>query len=821
MATSTKQTVALVEVYDYELGDGDPTLLNAPSLAGKKIKVTLQYDKARSTSPVTWVGNEPVYSAVTDQNGFWHVFVQPTDQITPSGTYYLVQVEGYRTYRINPVLAGIPGIGWQASAILLDFPGPLTTSGGTIAGPITITGGLNVQGLLNLAASGTIAGQIDETVRSILLLSGAPYTGVAPPGSINGKYFAPPPLGSGLDDTATQNAFILAVSNAGGGDIEYGSGTYLWLGAMAVPNDGQASLPRQKSLRLHGRMATGYGYWTGPGVPPGATIFDMRFNGDGGTHVAKIDTRGAGLLEIDHVAFTTGANDNFPFIQTTNTTIHGHHNAFLGNRTNSGQNCLQDAWILGGTGATFQDLGSNSYFQGYGTHLHDNFYDQIRRPVTFGAQANGLTVENETISKTCGSGTNPDAPYYFNGGGAGGGAAGGVIRGGIVEVTNYKYAFVLNHTRGWTFDCVGLYDNGGYTAGAGYADVNSVSNLVFAPFFDSASLGAFFGTSPGAGDQTVITSHHNDRTNFVRGLIVGNLDGTGLEFLGTTNGLIRLGPNGILTTINTANPLGGNMLIDTGAGGSHLNLHAFDYVLYDYNGANPIVISPASGVGRIYGSAASGISIRDSGNARDNLQIYNTGQVAAFKQLYPGAEAGAQQVTGGFLHSTGVPSNANGNNSDWCISDNGHLYFRTGGVWNDMTAAVTAQSTPGNPVGTASTTGAMMGLAGSITPIRTGNVLVIISGDIFNNTLNDGASVQIRYGTGSAPTNGVTTHPGTAAGGKPVMTATAASAADPFSVQAVVSGLTLGTAVWLDLEVAAITAGTALVEHISISAVEV
>jgi len=31
--------------------------------------------------------------------------------------------------------------------------------------------------------------------------------------------------------------------------------------------------------------------------------------------------------------------------------------------------------------------------------------------------------------------------------------------------------------------------------------------------------------------------------------------------------------------------------------------------------------------------------------------------------------------------ATGVPSNSLGNNNDWCISDNGHFYFKTGGAW--------------------------------------------------------------------------------------------------------------------------------------------
>jgi hypothetical protein len=151
MATSTKQNVALVEVYDYELASGDPSAATAAGLAGKKVKVTLQYDKARSTAPIVWTDPQPVYTAVTDSNGFWHVFVVPTDNITPSGTYYLVQIEGYRTYRINPVLAGIPGVGWQSSAILLDTPASLVPAG-QVVGNLQVNGTLGVTGAVTFSA---------------------------------------------------------------------------------------------------------------------------------------------------------------------------------------------------------------------------------------------------------------------------------------------------------------------------------------------------------------------------------------------------------------------------------------------------------------------------------------------------------------------------------------------------------------------------------------------------------------------------------------------------------------------------------------------
>jgi hypothetical protein len=117
----------------------------------------------------------------------------------------------------------------------------------------------------------------------------------------------------------------------------------------------------------------------------------------------------------------------------------------------------------------------------------------------------------------------------------------------------------------------------------------------------------------------------------------------------------------------------------------------------------------------------------------------------------------------------------------------------------------------------------MMGLAGTITPVRSGKVMIMISGTIDNNTLGDGAQVQIRYGTGTAPTNGAALT-GTTAGSlvKQINASLAllVPGAGPVALNALVTGLTLSTAVWLDISLARISGGTARIRDISISAIE-
>jgi len=147
--------------------------------------------------------------------------------------------------------------------------------------------------------------------------------------------------------------------------------------------------------------------------------------------------------------------------------------------------------------------------------------------------------------------------------------------------------------------------------------------------------------------------------------------------------------------------------------------------------------------------------------------------------------------------------------------------LRSDGTNFVSTAVTTAQSTPANPTGTTSTTGVMMGLAGSITPARSGIVLINISGTVTNSaSVSNGASVQIRTGTGTAPANGAALA-GTAQGSAVRMLnpsdTRGGTITVPFSANAIVTGLAVGTAVWIDTGVAAITGGTATISNVSIS----
>ena len=139
----------------------------------------------------------------------------------------------------------------------------------------------------------------------------------------------------------------------------------------------------------------------------------------------------------------------------------------------------------------------------------------------------------------------------------------------------------------------------------------------------------------------------------------------------------------------------------------------------------------------------------------------------------------------------------------------------------------TEQKQVASPVAPASTTTYFMqGLAGAITPNRSGNILLIISGTVIDSTVTagDGIEYQLSYGTGAAPANTaalVGTQVGEPQSYKNVNTVVAADVAAPFSTSAVITGLTLGTAYWLDLAAKSLgTASSGGLSNVSVTAVE-
>ncbi len=102
-------------------------------------------------------------------------------------------------------------------------------------------------------------------------------------------------------------------------------------------------------------------------------------------------------------------------------------------------------------------------------------------------------------------------------------------------------------------------------------------------------------------------------------------------------------------------------------------------------------------------------------------------------------------------------------------------------------------SQPGNPTGTTSNTGKMMGLAGTLTLNSNQNIKFILCGTYLTDLNNKFVEVELRYGTGSAPVNG-DAPTGTVIGKRLLFYTTTANYQLPFIIQAIATNLTVGIA---------------------------
>jgi len=195
-----------------------------------------------------------------------------------------------------------------------------------------------------------------------------------------------------------------------------------------------------------------------------------------------------------------------------------------------------------------------------------------------------------------------------------------------------------------------------------------------------------------------------------------------------------------------------------------------------------------------------------------------------------------------FPRPTGVPSLLHGDGSPQgkVYAPQGSLYMRrdntgpstalyvkttvvtlnTGWYAISTVQAATYNGTVASPTGTSSSTQVMLGLAGSVTPAVTGSVLLIISGVWKNGSgASNGLTYSLYTGTGTAPANGAALT-GTLRSAAPQATSPAANVNVPFSIQAIVTGLTLETAYWFDLAFSS-TSGTNTISGVTVSAAEV
>lgn len=391
------------------------------------------------------------------------------------------------------------------------------------------------------------------------------------------------------DDSVAINAAIAALMSGaglGGQIIIPGGKTCVMLSALALPYTGTAP-PIQKPLRITGSMQTFDGSLRANAVSGGSTL-DMRYAGGDGTHIAKIDTRGLGLLEVDHLNLIDGtahgSYSNTLYVFVSNTTLNFHDLHFSGDTSCTGTNCAQNIFSFGGiTGVSNPPTnGSTQGFQGYGTQLTNIGYSHIQRAGTFNSAANSIVVTNNYVDYTCGSSETLAAAWIFTG--TANGTAGNIFVGGFVEMTNYVYAVAMSGSAGNfrnSFFSFGASDDGvGFLADF-YMDANSTDNYIWP---GNRNSGAVIVAGAGA-PFNLIMGEHGLSTQIPFNTIVGVPNTLGrLTVRGATSGngfgaIVEINPSGVPGSAfgifgNSSAILGGAYNADPmlyGAGGSTMH----------------------------------------------------------------------------------------------------------------------------------------------------------------------------------------------------------------------------------------------------------
>lgn len=107
------------------------------------------------------------------------------------------------------------------------------------------------------------------------------------------------------------------------------------------------------------------------------------------------------------------------------------------------------------------------------------------------------------------------------------------------------------------------------------------------------------------------------------------------------------------------------------------------------------------------------------------------------------------------------------------------------------------------------------------TPRISGEVRITITGAIRNSVALSGAFFRIQYGTGTAPAANDATTGSTIPSFQNQMISATANQVVPFHLEAVVSGRTLGTEMWVDLGIRVITSGNVFVEYPTVAFEEI
>ena len=291
-----------------------------------------------------------------------------------------------------------------------------------------------------------------------------------------------------------------------------------------------------------------------------------------------------------------------------------------------------------------------------------------------------------------------------------------------------------------------------------------------------------------------------------------------LQVVGSSTGILTLGESSSTT--------GKQMLIGISTAGS-----GFGSIqsVFQGTGYTPLALNASGGNVGIGTNNPTLATFQVVGS----IQASTTVTATSFSGAGTGLTGTAASLTAGNATTATTATAANGLNSATTTVNLSAATAPTVGQVPTATSGTAATwQTPGSslafatktstaPTATSTTTFVMMGLACSFTPGLTGRVVFIGSGQMQNSNLNDGATVQLYYGTGTPPINGAAL-PGPAVGIAISQTHTSLVAGDSggWSFVFPINTLTVGTTYWLDVALEAVTAGNASVTGVTLAVFE-
>lgn len=252
-------------------------------------------------------------------------------------------------------------------------------------------------------------------------------------------------VGDGItDNTEKFNAMLQYVFDNGGGTIFIPKGTFRCTGQINIPFDvedmpGFGIIPHNRPMRITGEQTQADGNWFR--LKNFVSCLQLDFDAP----VAKIITIGDGALEMDHISLVSqNQSDTSAFIFTAHTTLNINKVSFTGAKCC--ELACNDAIICGSTGADVEHIiDTTAPFRGFGTLIHECFFDSIRYALKLHTAGSGIRFMNNAISKFCGNTTG--GCIYTDGHNTLGGANNtNTFINNYFELSFYKYCYEFHYT---------------------------------------------------------------------------------------------------------------------------------------------------------------------------------------------------------------------------------------------------------------------------------------------------------------------------------------------------------------------------------------